>query len=301
MERYITCDRVVKNVDPAQATAASAMFACSLRSHFQLFHEVLNGILQALRTMKDPAVADVSALLFQAKELRDRYMEVESTLPTRINQTPPKGDEMPEISPVGLAIYAIFENGCHQFMPRREALSTLGSLDTVELANRNDPRVVDGTPKTIAVCVGSDETPHVRIGESRPNWQPRTFMARWSLATREDRLTESKADIEAMHHLFKSLVKRREETGLSRDRALVDVGQSPDPLVDLLDHNAQAIDGWTLIAKDRCVQCRKTFGFCWLIAETPLTSDGVGIIEWAGETDIGKCAENWLWRSCVQT
>lgn len=107
--------------------------------------------------------------------------------------------------------------------------------------------------------------------------------------------------IEEVHNLFHEKVKEIENNdnaGLNRGQLLVEVGNSPGSLIDLNTHTAQAIDGASMAEKDRCIQCRKTFGFCWVVAERPLSKDTV--VEWAKAEQPGKCAEPWLWQTCVR-
>ena len=176
-------------------------------------------------------------------------------------------------------------------------------LKTLRSSSSAHSHIIDGSPRTVAVCVGTQPRPHISIGETKPIWLRKSFLQRWSIETRELRLSgESKSGIETIHQQFQQLVEDKQRTGLSRAESLVEVGCSPGPLVNLDMHTAQAVDGSTMETKNRCVQCRKTFGYGWLVEECPLRVETV--VEWANAKanakEPGKCAENWLWQTCIR-
>ena len=128
-------------------------------------------------------------------------------------------------------------------MVTSSAVAALETLKVLGSGNTTIPRRTDGSPRTIAVCVGNHQTRHECVGETKPVWQKRTFLQRWSFAIREARLVENRSSIEEAHRRFKFLVQEREETGISRAEALVQIGHSPGPLIDLVNHTA---DGATI-------------------------------------------------------
>lgn len=168
--------------------------------------------------------------------------------------------------------------------------------------DKSQNRPVDGSPRTVAIYVGSEGLSHICVGETRPAWFRRSFLQRWSPDVRELRLSGAVKDrIEKVHKQFHEKVKQVEDdktVGLNRAQSLVQVGSSPGSLVDLESHITQSIDGATMTQKDRCVQCRKTFGFRWALLESPL--DGDTVVKWAKAEQPGKCAGTWLWQTCVR-
>ncbi|KAI9778467.1 MAG: hypothetical protein M1816_004043 [Peltula sp. TS41687] len=272
--------------------------------HAQLFCQILDAIIPKLSAKNSDQnnLAYTSQTLWRAKglcaelELEERRLLVhhKSLLPVEKNL-------VPDISPLSLGIWAVIQQVCPNTVPdegskeRREAfLDGLIRLKALRSSSSADSHIIDGSPRTIAVCVGTQPRPHISIGETKPIWLRNSFLQWWSIKTRELRLSR---EIETIHQQFQQLVEDKERTGLSRAESLVEVGCSPGSLVNLDMHTAQAIDGSTMETKDRCPQCRKTFGYGWLVEECPLREETV--VEWAAK-EPGKCAENWLWQTCIR-
>lgn len=51
-----------------------------------------------------------------------------------------------------------------------DAVTGLGRLQFVKAEEHCTDRPIDGSPRTVAICVGSEEMPHVCVGETSPVW-----------------------------------------------------------------------------------------------------------------------------------
>ncbi|KAI9821535.1 MAG: hypothetical protein M1826_000612 [Phylliscum demangeonii] len=141
---------------------------------------------------------------------------------------------------------------------------------------------------------------------SKDVWENQCFLQEWAFRARSLQMREKKDVIDALVKKFDDQLQEQVAVrGLPIEKAYQDFSLDREPLLRLDDHVAQAFSGRTLEPRDRCVRCRKTFGYSWTWPERKESE--LGPKDWAdfekgsgsSEGLAGKCAEYLVWVQCT--
>ncbi|KAI9651972.1 MAG: hypothetical protein M1829_001995 [Trizodia sp. TS-e1964] len=186
----------------------------------------------------------------------------------------------------------------HLHTNRRRCMDLIAEkiLDTVNygIAKKS------GTPRMLALCLGSSKSPHIHVGSTVDIWPKGTYLEHLA---REARLQAMAGGRSGVTNLVKRFNQKLQGSGSPRENFRA-AGLEGQPAVSLKSHLAQAFQGNSLEPRDRCLRCRGTFGFQWAFLEddTSLkTVDFEGFVEKGtfDEKTAGKCAEYMLWLKCL--